>query len=47
MEPWGERLTVSVAGLDAGEWIIRVSLHRTKDGDMFGAWYDMPLRVTG
>jgi len=41
----GDQLTASLAGLEAGEWIIRVAGGGTKDGDSFGAFYDIPVTV--
>lgn len=31
--------------LDPGSWILRVSLNGSRDGDTFGAYYDLPMRV--
>jgi hypothetical protein len=32
--------------LDPRTWIVRVSLNGSKDGDSFGAYYDLPLTIT-
>jgi hypothetical protein len=47
VEDGGERVTMSVGMLPAGDWIVRVSLNATKGSDRFGAVYEMPLRVGG
>lgn len=31
--------------LDAGTWILRVSLNGSRGGDTFGAYYDLPLQI--
>jgi hypothetical protein len=41
----GSTLTVPVA-LDPGSWIIRISLNGSRDGDTFGAYYDIAVTVT-
>ena len=41
------RLTLSVAGLHPGEWILVVTVGAEKDGQSFGATYQLPLRIGG
>lgn len=40
-------LTISLAGLEPGEWIVRVSFNATKGSDTFGGHYDIPLNIAG
>jgi hypothetical protein len=40
----GLQITVPV-DLETGLWIVRVSLNGSRDGDTFGAYYDLPLQI--
>jgi hypothetical protein len=41
-----DRLTLSVAGLDPGEWILKIVVNGAKGGHTFQAFYEIPLRVS-
>jgi hypothetical protein len=40
-------LTISLAGLEPGEWMVRISFNATKGSDTFGGHYDIPVNVAG
>jgi hypothetical protein len=40
----GSKVTIA-AGLGRGSWIVRVAVNATKDGQSFGAYYDLPLVI--
>jgi hypothetical protein len=44
VENGGPEVTIPVE-LGRGSWIVRVALNATRDGDTFGAYYDLPLFV--
>jgi hypothetical protein len=41
------RMTLSLNGLDPGEWILVVSISAEKGRQTFGATYQLPLRISG
>ena len=43
----GDQRSASLAGLEAGEWIIRVSGGGRKGSDSFGGFYDIPVIIGG
>lgn len=45
LDKGGSTLTTPIV-LDPGSWIVRVSLNGSRNGDTFGAWYDLPVTIT-
>ena len=43
----GDRMTVSVASLEPGEWVVIVSVSARKGDHTFESIYQMPVRIDG
>jgi hypothetical protein len=44
-EKGGESVTISLTGLQPGDWVVRVMLNGTKGTDTFGGVYDIPVTI--
>jgi hypothetical protein len=44
-EKGGESVTISLTGLQPGDWVVRVMLNGTKGADTFGGVYDIPVTI--